>query len=776
MSELIFYAHSSPIKDHGPPKGWQLLRDHLRQVAHLAKRLAVASGVPDLPAAAEAAGWLHDLGKYRESFVRYICYGLQIGPKGHKQAGAVWADDANNLPLASAILGHHGGMPDAGPNGGEIPQEVECEDNGRPVFEEVWDTAVGECPELATLPAQDRSDESAETDLFTRLLFACLVDADWTDTSEHERHVMKWDEFPKPPPLQPAERLTRLLGYIGRRASCNRDKNPELADIRRNILEACLTAAEQEKGLFALTVPTGGGKTLSGLAFALKHAARHGLRRVIYVAPYISILEQNADVIRAALGVTERDLDVFEHQSLAEPQGSQFADEMQASAAARRAENWDAPVVITTNVQFFESLFSNKPGRCRKLHNIAGSVIILDECQTLPPDLVKPTCQMLKQLTATLGCTVVLCTATQPAFDHPTLGEHQLEASEIIPKQCDLFAALKRVQLVWPANRDERLSWPEVAARMTANPSALCVVNTKKAALDLFEELKKLSQNVFHLSTSMCPAHRVVVLDAVKKRLETRQEVYFCSTQLIEAGVDVDFYPQKAGVPTVFREMAPLEAILQAAGRCNREGRIPNAGGRVVVFRSEEGKLPLDRWYIAGVREVEARLQDDANKGKEHPQVHNPDDVRDYFQRLYYGGNLDKHEIVAKRAGLLFDSTAKVYRLIDDDTVPVVVAWKDGVETEEWFSAWQEIQLRKDPHADVRSVQQRLDALTAQANRANFRALAPFQVNVFISALLRLPDGIVVPISKDIDLLRWHGVYDQTIGIKPEIPLDVLIG
>jgi len=522
---------------------------------------------------------------------------------------------------------------------------------------------------------------------------------------------------------------------IDGRASCSRDKNPTLANVRKQILVACLKSAELPTGLFTLTVPTGGGKTLSGLAFALKHAAKNNLRRVIYVAPFISILDQNADVIRDALGVTERDLDVLEYQSLAEPQGPQLADEKQTSTAARRAENWDSPIVITTNVQFFESLFSNKPGRCRKLHNIANSVVILDECQTLPPDLVKPTCQMLKQLTSMLGCTVVMCTATQPAFDHVTLNEHRLEAKEIIPPELKLFDQLKRVQLEWP-KRDERIDWPEVAKRMTGQTSALCIVNTKKAALDLFAELKNLSQNVFHLSTSMCPAHRMAVLKAVKGKLDAKHPVFVVSTQLIEAGVDIDF-------PCVFREMAPLEAIIQAAGRCNREGHLANAGGRVVVFRSLEGKIPRG-WYVKGRDVLETAF---LNAGVE-PRIDSVEDIRKYFGHLYWTGNLDPQNIVGMRAGFKFESVGKAYRLIDDDAVPVVVAsWKEH-ETE---------------------IAHLLAKLKARPNRANFRALAPYQVNVFRSELKRLPNGLAIPLSEDVEMLVWHGVYNSEIGRSSEI-------
>jgi CRISPR-associated endonuclease/helicase Cas3 len=701
----------------------------LAGVASLAKRLAELTGVHDLPAAAEAAGWLHDLGKYRREFQDFIRGIPPRGSKQHKEAGAAWAAKAGDVPVTFAILGHHHGIPDKD----NAAKAVKGPD-GLAVVSDVERLGTAECPELVSLQLVRRGEASASMELFSRVLLSCLVDADWADTGDHDRRMRGWPRFPAPPPLNPLDRLANLLAFIDQQAAISGQRNPKLASIRRRILDACRTAAGQLPGLFSLTVPTGGGKTLSGMAFALEHAAKHRLRRVIYVAPFTSILDQNADVIRRALGVNRADLALFEHQSLAEPQGLSLADAKQASAAARQAENWDSPIVVTTNVQFFESLFSNKPGRCRKLHNIARSVIILDECQTLPPDLVMPTCQMLRQLTADLGCTVVLCTATQPAFNHDCLRDashdHRLEATEIIPDGLDLFASLQRVRIHWP-KRDECLTWTNVAERMRATTAALCIVNTKKAARRLFDELKHSSRAAYHLSTDMCPAHRLSVLAAVKRRLEAKKAVHVVSTQLIEAGVDIDF-------PSVFREMAPLESILQAAGRCNREGLIPAAGGLVTVFRSEEGQIP-GGWYRLGRDVLEAEF---LAAGRE-PRVEDAADVRSYFHHLYWKRSLDSRNIVGMRAGLKFESVAEAYHLIGEDTVPVVVA------------TWRE-------HAQ--EIETLLESVRDKPVRVNFRALAPFQVNMFRTELFRLPAGLVAPLSENMDLLVWRGAYDSQVG------------
>ena len=550
-----------------------------------------------------------------------------------------------------------------------------------------------------------------------------------------------------PPSLDAAGRLQRVLSHIRERAATCQE--PRIAEVRDNVLNACLDAAERKPGLFSLTVPTGGGKTLSGLAFALKHAASHGLRRVIYVAPYLSILDQNARVVREALGIEGDDAAVFEHHSLAEPPGDEDMNETARAAAARRAENWDAPVVLTTSVQFFESLFSNKPGRCRKLHNIARSVVLLDECQTLPPELVAPTCSMLGQLTSQLGCTIVLCTATQPAFDHPELKpEERLGAEEITTPELDLFARLSRVRVAWPKREEAPHTWPALARRMREQKAALCVVNTKRAARDLFAALKDKG-NAFHLSTSMCPAHRLAVLDEVRRRLEVGEPCYLISTQLIEAGVDVDF-------PLVMRELAPLEAIIQAAGRCNREGRLNGTdgspGGRVVVFRSaaavvEPAKYyPPDRWYKAGRCVLETSF---LNAGRE-PRIDAPEDMREYFERLYRSGDLDGPKIQAARGRYEFDTVARSYRLIDDDGESVVVA------------TWEE---KKDEVAAL------LAAVLRKPTRANFRKLARFQVNMRRHELMKAAGAVA---EEAPGLFVWRGGYDPALGLTAD-NVDVLL-
>jgi CRISPR-associated endonuclease/helicase Cas3 len=382
-------------------------------------------------------------------------------------------------------------------------------------------------------------------------------------------------------------------------------------------------------------------------------------------------------------------------------------------------------------------LFTNKPGACRKLHNIARSVLILDECQALQPGLIGPTRCMLGQVARVLGCSIVFCTATQPGWTqrHDLPGEIGA-VREIVPPQLRLYERLVRVRVQWPAGRDDALDWPQVAQRMAEESAALCVVNTRPAALRLFTELDQLhDEGVFHLSTTMCPAHRLQVLDEVRRRLEEKRPCRLASTQVIEAGCDIDF-------PLVLREMGPLEAVIQAAGRCNREMRLntPDGrpGGRVVVFRSPEGRLPADRWYRAGCETLERLLQ----ARPAPPDIARPEDVEQYFALLYQEGRLDEKGIQDDRKNLKFPDVAAKYRLIEDDTFAVVV------------TAWQ---------GQEEGVRCLLDAVRRHPSRKNYRRLAPYQVNLRNYELARGSGWI----ADDVGGLRlWTGPYDKRTGLR----------
>ena len=721
-----YFAHSGQREDHSD---WQLLKDHLLGVAGLAKRFAEEArpGDAEFAQAAYTAGLLHDLGKYRPEFQEYIRdKRVKSESTRHKQVGAARALASRRIDLATAIMGHHAGMLNTADMASSAAEVSE-------VLAQVLAIAQADCPEcgLAISPGI-RGVASLSLEMQSRLLFSCLVDADWLDTSDHEAKTKQWSMYVRPPALDAATLLTRVREYIaGRAAKC---KDAKIAAIREQVLDVSLSAAEQVPGVFSMAVPTGGGKTLSSLAFALKHAQRHGLQRVIYVAPYLSIIEQNARVFREALQDDSGGL-ILEHHSLAEAMGKAGGtDEAQTDSAQRLAENWDMPVVLTTSVQFYETLFSNNPGRSRKLHNIARSVVILDECQTLPPGLIAPTCQMLQQAAEYLGCSIVLCTATQPAWnrDASLLPEGLEGVREIVPAQLDLFSKLKRVVVTWPSPTAPTLDWSDVAGQMLDRQQALCVVNTKKAAREVFGHLRRAGgEGVFHLSTAMCPAHRLQTLDEVRRLLADGKPCHLVSTQLIEAGVDVDF-------PLLMREMAPLEAVVQAAGRCNREGLLER--GKVIVFRSVEGKLPRDAWYCNGVRVLD---QDFIRAGHE-PDIHAPADLSEYFRRLYRTGELDQRNICTLRRGLSFRDVAKEYRLMDDATTSLVV------------TAWEEKRAE---------VERLLDDIRTRPTRRLYRDLQRYCVNVYEYDLRRLGGSVVLDHLPGVNLCALP--YDQALGLVP---------
>ena len=737
---MDYYAHTSPGR-----ADWQRLRDHLIGVAGLAKghaRDACGGRAEWLVDAAFAAGLLHDLGKYREGFQSYL-KGVPVADEArwHKEAGTARAFEAKHWPVALAIAGHHGGLPCPAALKDAIAGEA-----GREAARGVWGDATADCPELAMAPLSPPAEKDPQRlELLTRVLFSCLVDADWADTAAHERSWRGGEPDRSPPPLDAAARLEMLKGTVAAKAEAARGPSGAgtsrvVAEARQEVYRACLDAAERPTGLYSLTVPTGGGKTLSGLAFALAHAKKHGLRRIIYVAPFLTILEQNAGEIRQALGLDADDPAIFEHHSLADPPskpGDDDAEQTRREAAMRRAENWDAPIILTTNVMFFESLFSNRPGRCRKLHNVARSVILLDECQSLPPGLVAPTCSMLGGLAEALGSTVVLATATQPAFDHPSMGPDALkDVREIAPSELRLFGRLERVRVEWPGP-DETMGWPEVAARMGPR-QALCIVNSKRAAKELFEELKRSAgDGAFHLSTSMCPAHRQETLAEIRQRLGSGRLCLVVSTQLIEAGVDVDF-------PTVLRELGPLEAIIQAAGRCNRHGKLGDLGGNVVVFRSrasagDEARryYPNAPWYRAGRDVLQSAFLNDGHP----PRIDSLEDIRKYYERLYYQGSLDDKSIQRARQGADFPEVARCYRLIEEGGFAAIVTGWAGHEDE---------------------VAQLLDAVGGpKPQRSAYRKLAPFQINI-----RGTPEATPGVVEEHPGVFVWRGTYRTEAGFE----------
>jgi CRISPR-associated endonuclease/helicase Cas3 len=691
---------------HTPSKKnprWHLLTDHIFGVTDKAVTFAAFLDDSGLAAAwARYLGLLHDLGKFTEAFQKYLwdCHRADLGlgtrPKPgsapHKQMGALAAlEDLQGAAemFALPIYGHHGGM--------EMPSETRNKVLEKTTSAEVAllrrrAEAVDPClaataPDLAALVASPHARTPHAAELFLRMLYSCLTDADALDTEAHMNpDETQWREIDA---LGIADLRDRLRECQERDfAGAEPSVQPSVVNqVRREVYDACRTAALLAPGVFALTVPTGGGKTRSGLAFALEHAAAHGLRRVIYAIPYTSIVDQTAQVFRALFGNDPGT--ILEHHSAIEPKAirgpdGEEADGGDAPELWRRlaAQNWDAPLVVTTTVQLFESLFSNRPGACRKLHRLAQSVIVLDEVQTLPAHLLTPLTDGLKTLAANFGVTVVLCTATQPALEgkvSPFLDGFASVKPIIPPTDRDRhFALLRRVRY---RVETEEWDWDRVALEMREGGSCLCILNTRRQARQLLDVLDPCrdSESVFHLSTLMCGHHRRAVLAQVRQRLKAGLPTLLVSTSLVECGVDLDF-------PRVLRAIGPLDRIIQAAGRCNREGRRARDESEVVIFTPQEGGAPSGLYLTAlrGTLNLHRQMQ---ARGEEI-DFDDPSLVTRYFARLYgdLQGGVDKAKdgdsVQQRRAAFDYREVAKDVKLVDEDTVSVLVTQYPGQEAE----------------------------------------------------------------------------------------------
>ena len=692
-----FFAHT----------GGHLLEEHLQKVAALAGAFAESFHATQW---AHCAGLWHDLGKYRPGFQRYLAINEDAAietraiqtvggrEKTHSAAGALWAIEKFNpskplpyaLPygriLAYLIAGHHAGLDDW--NGG-LCERLQKEDSKKELQE-----ALDAHPPAAILAHGDFVPDlrailggmgGIAFSLWVRMLFSCLIDADRLDTEAHcnADKSEKRAGFPSLATMQQAFDASMWDKTASATAT-------PVNQLRADILRQCREKSSLPAGFFSLTVPTGGGKTLSSLAFALKHAQIHQKRRVIYAIPYTSIIEQTADVFRdifQSLG----DEVLIEHHSQAD---ASEKDETKRSVLA--CENWDAPLIVTTNVQLFESLFSNKTSRCRKLHNIVNSVIVLDEAQQLPPAFLQPILDTLNLLVKHYGVTVVLCTATQPALNSThyfdkTKNLRGLEnVREIMENPDALFTALERVQVELPDLKTPS-TWEEIADNIAQEECVLTIVGTRKAARDLHKLLlknEKVDKNTIHLSALMCAAHRKTVIETIKNRLQAKREgrdvepLRVVSTQLVEAGVDMDF-------PVVYRALAGLDSIAQAAGRCNREGRLAEEGkkGRMVVF------VPPEQAPAGHLRKAVQACINTLQGNTDNPL--DPHLFATYFRHFYNAVDLDtkannKKTIVEnltvepKTLAVNFRSAAEAFRLIDnEDSATVVVryaAHKEEIE------------------------------------------------------------------------------------------------
>ena len=670
-------AHSRSIRGHEDP-----VATHLRTVSELSAEYAKAFGAEE---EASLAGLLHDLGKYGELFQRRLD-GLERGID-HWSPGA-WACllkyGVAGIASALVIQGHHIGLQSLSDDALQClspqqlsashPQALRLSEQDHGLLLERLDhdgLAIPRQPEHPMYRREMHSEPAALL-LDIRMLFSALVDADFIETEAH--FTAAGPDAPTyrlpGPDLNAARAEAGVRAYI-EHISATSDAPDRVRRLRSDLLDACLRAAELAPGLFTLTAPTGAGKTLSMLSFALAHARRHNLRRVVVVLPYLSIIDQTAQVYQEALKplVSEVSNYIIEDHSLARVPSESESDK--EKHARLLAENWDASIVITTSVQMLESLMSNRPSRCRKLHRLARSVVLFDEVQTLPADLAVPTLATLSRLAERYGSTVVFSTATQPAFEHLHEGVKRYCATgwqprEIVPDGLRLFDRARRTTVRWPRDREKR-QWPELAEELADHRQALCVVNLKRHALELYSELAALgAEDIFHLSTSMCPAHRREMLDEIRRRLDPDNEspCRLVSTQCVEAGIDVDF-------PVAYRALAPLDSIAQAAGRCNREGKANS--GDVHVFVPDDDRLYPGGGYQQAAQATVQLLRD------LHGEVDIPDpEVFDRYYRLLYSlKDLadDSGELMTAMRRLDFAEVAANYRLLEQNTINVLVPY-----------------------------------------------------------------------------------------------------
>lgn len=716
------WAHAPSIGSGASP---HLLVDHLKAVGQLAACFAPKQG-RDIAA---LAGLWHDLGKYRTGFQRYI---RGVGSenahiegrlpsgsdKSHSAAGALhaaqWLGQQHGAAgllvsrlLQYVIAGHHAGLSDWRSDVANLHGRLADTNTQRELTEAAQALPPAEIlapkgyalPDLRSLPiplGDGREEIPGRLALWTRMLFSALVDADFLDTEAYfdpEASTLRQTNAPPMPAL-----LAAFDRYMANKAEAVRAAG--LADSPVNqqravVLATCRTKAAGPPGTYTLTVPTGGGKTLASLAFALTHAVRHGLSRVVMVIPYTSIIEQTAQVYRevfASLGPDAAERIVLEHHSNAiEPEGSR------ETARSRLAcENWDAPVVVTTSVQLFESLFAHRTSRCRKLHRLHGSIIVIDEAQLLPVPYLQPVVDVLRLLVRDHGATVVLCTATQPTLtEQRHFGGRGLrgyapeEVTAIIDNEAALYTALQRVRVHLPASLQQPQSWCDTADAVARHDAVLAIVGRRADARELHRQLaQRLQSNEFsgepglwHLSALMCPQHRSEVIADIKAALVERRAaldrgdpprpVRVVATNLVEAGVDLDF-------PVVYRALAGLDSIAQAAGRCNREGR--QTLGEVHVFVPPKAPPP-------GLLRQAAQactLVWDGLVTTDDPDPLALDRVSRYFQRLYANADsLDKQGICDllrvqvdkqdKALAMNFRSASDRFRMIDNDEAATVI-------------------------------------------------------------------------------------------------------
>ncbi|NLD38368.1 MAG: CRISPR-associated helicase Cas3' [Desulfatiglans sp.] len=715
-----YYAHSENKNNEKHD-----LEKHLHETANLAESFACRTEYRHL---FYLAGLIHDLGKYQKAFQLYLEHGGHKGSVPHASWGAGYARLNSLLETSIAVDGHHKGLPNISLWKSDTEPFKRGEVNN---FEDVFKIFKTENNiEEAIISNRPLTwQEHSEREFFIRYLFSALTDADWLSTEHH------FDRGTFDKRLTPVLPVDEMLKKLEMEISA-KPKDGEINRLRNNALNQVMQKASMPCGFYSLTLPTGMGKTLASVAWALKHSKENKLKRIIIVLPYINIIDQTAEILRSIFGeewVLEHHSNIIEDSELVSDENDNSTDLIKKKRLA--SENWNYPIIVTTTVQFFESLFSNKPSRCRKIHNVSESVVIFDEVQTFPKEVILPTLKMLKDVQRIMNTSFLFCTATMPAFEKREGFEGIDSIYPLIDNPDELYKKTRRVRYHLLNDLEPIVMLVLLDTVLTEKTSTLVVFNTKKAALKFFNSIKE-SQNrerIYHLSTAMCPHHRKQVIRAIREDLADERKILVVSTQLIEAGVDFDF-------PVVFRAMAPLESIIQAAGRCNRENRLGASGGKVFLFDLRDGGMP-DKTYAACSRHAIEFI------GTDIDQLYDYGVFKKYYTQIL---NLyvtpDKYNIAQAREDFNFQTVNDSYRIIENATQGLF-AYFYSEESKNLFHSIE--------HKEFLS-------------KEDYRKMQPFTVQVYRDFIFKNPETCkLMPQG----FMVWYGGYDRETGVSVN-PVD----
>ena len=706
-----FIAHSE-----NKEKRKHLLKDHLDDSSSIAESFSPREEYKYL---FRTAGILHDIGKYQDGFQAYLEYGKPKTP--HAAIGAYVASTFGKqfMPLQFAIKGHHAGLPNNEDRRINNQEYAENQDLVETIIDRFEVSFPQVLQNLTTVQAK-LPDNTLEKECLTRFLFSALTDADWLNTESHFSHERY------------SSRNSLMLDYEFLIKALE-NKFEEFSTI--GIINNLRTESRNETakhysdplGFFSLQLPTGLGKTLTSLYWALLHARHHKLKRIIIVLPYINIIDQTALILKNLFG---NDIILEHHSGNIEEDADYNKEENNSNSKQLACENWDAPIILTTSVQFFESLFSNRPFKCRKNHNITNSIVIFDEIQTLPKHYAEPIIVMLKNITALARTSFLFCTATQPAFKSRE-GFNGIENIQpLIEKPEKYFFSTQRVDYELLNELGELPIESIIEKLKTETESFLVIVNTKAVAKNIFEQISLLAayDHYYQLSTSMCPHHRKEIIQNIVSNLKDKKRIAVVSTQLVEAGVDFDF-------PVVYRAIAPLDAVIQAAGRCNRNGFLEK--GRVVLFNLENQRMPDATYKTLAVW----------TKGiiKDNPAIlHSSNSFEQYYEtitKLFV--KTDKYDITDERKAFNFKTVAESFKIMDSPTFPLFI---------------------KDYSDESKTLFERLSR-SQFITKEQYREIQQFSVQVYQNFL----NEFVNQIEMFKDTLRiWHGAYNNRLGLAPK--------